>query len=204
MLAPLLALKSPQAKHPHELPRVEKVCCSATENRLLTHGKSEALPHRAALELLTGRKWSWVTARKSIAQWKQRRGDVSGLRCTLHGHHAMSFLERWIYIIGPQESTPKPWRGGAMKGKPPIRSFHFSVNMPKFTPEWDKTWEYFRALKAFNVAVVCKTPRDDVRLAAAMLSGLQVPGIGLHRYHRDEIKQRQLKARAEAGTLRSQ
>ena len=198
VLSPLLLLKSPASKHPHQLPTVEKIAISANENRLLTHGKTEAMPHRAAMELLTGRKWHWTVARKSVANFKQRKGDVTGTACTLKGHHAMSFLEKWIYILGPQESTPQPWKGGVLgKGKPEIRSFHFSVRMPKFAPEWDKSWEYFKALKAFNVAVVCKVPRGDVRLAASMLSGMQVPGIGWHGYHREDVKQAQLKWREE-------
>lgn len=55
-----------------------------------------------ALSEITGQKASKTTARKSIAGFKLREGDVVGLKVTLRGKRMNNFLKRLVEVVMPR------------------------------------------------------------------------------------------------------
>jgi large subunit ribosomal protein L5 len=84
-----------------QTPRVEKVIVSVGVGRMAKEkGKSELVADRLAK--ITGQKAVPRGAKKAIATFKTRLGDVVGYQVTLRGKRAQDFLNRLIHIALPR------------------------------------------------------------------------------------------------------
>jgi len=54
------------------------------------------------ISLISGQKPKWTKAKKAIAGFKLRQGDVIGVKATLRGKKAWQFLERLIRVAIPR------------------------------------------------------------------------------------------------------
>ncbi len=84
-----------------QTPRIEKVVVSVGVGRLSKEkGKNELVQDRLAK--ITGQKPIVRGAKKAIATFKTRIGDVVGYQVTLRGKRAEDFLNRLIHIALPR------------------------------------------------------------------------------------------------------
>lgn len=87
-------------KNVNQAPKVEKVVISVGTGRVDDKAKIALIQDRIAL--ITGQKASPRKAKKSIASFKLREGDVVGYQVTLRGKRMNDFLNKLIHIAIPQ------------------------------------------------------------------------------------------------------
>lgn len=84
----------------NQAPTVEKVVVSVGTGRVDDKAKIALIQDRLAQ--ITGQKPSPRPAKKSIASFKLREGEIIGYQVTLRGQRKMDFLNKLIHIALPQ------------------------------------------------------------------------------------------------------
>ena len=87
-------------KNVMQVPRVEKIIVSTGVGSLKDKKKLELIVDRLAK--ITGQAPAIRGAKKSIANFKLRVGDVAGYQVTLRGARMRSFLDKLIHIVFPR------------------------------------------------------------------------------------------------------
>src|SRR3989344_2083704 len=91
------------------------------------------------LAMITGQKPETRPARRSIAGFKSREGQVIGLRITLHGRRAHDFIRRIINIVLPRV---KDFRGLELSNVDDGGNLNFGIRehlvFPEISPEHSK------------------------------------------------------------------
>ena len=86
----------------HALPQVQKVIVNVGVNRSAVEGK-EAIEHIATIvSKITGQRPAFRPSRKSIANFKIRKGMVVGVMVTLRGERMEAFLDRLVSFVFPR------------------------------------------------------------------------------------------------------
>lgn len=83
-----------------QAPRIEKVVVSVGTGKVQDKQKIALIEDRLAQ--ITGQKPSPRPAKKSIASFKLREGDIIGYQVTLRGARMFDFLDKYINIALPQ------------------------------------------------------------------------------------------------------
>ena len=86
--------------NPMQAPKIEKVVVSTGIGKIDDRQKIALIQDRLAR--ITGQKASPKPAKKSIAQFKLREGDIVGYQVTLRGARMHTFLDKLIHIALPQ------------------------------------------------------------------------------------------------------
>jgi large subunit ribosomal protein L5 len=89
-----------------QAPRLSKVVVSIGTGKVQDKNKLSVIQERLAR--ITGQKSSPRPAKKSIASFKLREGDIIGYQITLRGARMYSFLDKLIHIALP---STKDFRG---------------------------------------------------------------------------------------------
>ena len=90
-------------KNAHSLPRIDRVIINAgVGRRVVSEGKKALEPVMVDLARITGQKPSMRAAKKSIATFKLREGQTTGIVVTLRGKRAEDFLTRLIRVALPR------------------------------------------------------------------------------------------------------
>lgn len=87
-------------KNVNQAPKVEKIVVSVGTGRVDDKAKIALIQDRLAK--ITGQKAAPRQARKSIASFKLREGDVIGYQVTLRGKRMIDFLNKLIHVAIPQ------------------------------------------------------------------------------------------------------
>ncbi len=87
-------------KNVMQVPRVEKIIVTTGVGSLKDKKKLELIVDRLAK--ITGQAPAIRGAKKSIANFKLRVGDVAGYQVTLRGARMRSFLDKLIHIVFPR------------------------------------------------------------------------------------------------------
>lgn len=83
-----------------QAPRIEKVIVSTGTGKVTDKGQMARIADRLAR--ITGQKASPRGAKKSIASFKLRQGDIIGYQVTLRGGRMFDFLEKLIHVALPR------------------------------------------------------------------------------------------------------
>jgi large subunit ribosomal protein L5 len=83
-----------------ETPRVEKIVISTGIGKIADAKKIELIQDRLAR--ITGQKGAPRGAKKSVASFKVREGDVVGYQVTLRGARMNDFLDKLIHVAFPR------------------------------------------------------------------------------------------------------
>ena len=83
-----------------QAPRITKVVVSTGTGKISDKQKIALIQNRLAR--ITGQKVASRSAKKSIASFKLREGDVVGYQATLRGARMYDFLEKLIHLALPQ------------------------------------------------------------------------------------------------------
>lgn len=87
-------------KNVMQTPRVEKIIVSTGVGKISDKGKIKLIEERLAK--FTGQKAAPRGAKKSIATFKLREGDVVGYQVTLRGKRMQDFLNKLIHVALPR------------------------------------------------------------------------------------------------------
>jgi large subunit ribosomal protein L5 len=85
--------------NPMQAPRIEKVIVSTGVGKIADKQKVALIEKRLAT--ITGQKASPRPAKKSIASFKLREGDIIGYQVTLRGSRMHDFLDKLIHVALP-------------------------------------------------------------------------------------------------------
>ena len=87
-------------RNPMQVPRLEKIVVSTGVGKVKEKDKIALIQDRLAR--LTGQKAAPRPAKKSIASFKTRKGDIVGYQVTLRGARMRDFFDKLVHIALPR------------------------------------------------------------------------------------------------------
>ena len=118
-------------KNRHEVPKIDKIIL----NMGLGEDASDGKKLKACLEdmsLITGQKPVITKFKKSISNFKTRKGSNAGLKVTLRSYKMYEFIDRLVNIALPRI---KDFRGLSVKGIDNSNNYSFGVKEHIIFPE---------------------------------------------------------------------
>ena len=144
----------------HEVPRLDKIIL----NMGLGEDASDGKKLKACLDdmaLITGQKPVITKFKKSISNFKTRKGSNAGVKVTLRSNKMYEFIDRLVNIALPRI---KDFRGLSTKGIDKSNNFSFGVKEHIIFPEvnFDKV-DKIRGLD-ITVVTTSKTKQGTIEL----------------------------------------
>ena len=136
------------------IPRMEKIVVSMGLGKAIQEKKRLEVAQKE-LAAITGQNPSICAARKSVSNFKLRKGMKTGLKVTLRGKRMYQFLERLIAIAIPRI---RDFRGLNPKGFDGRGNFSMGLTEQTVFPEVDPDKVEFQ--QGMNVTLVT-TARND-------------------------------------------
>ena len=153
-------------KNKLQAPRLVKVVISTGTGKIKDKKKVELIQDRLAK--ITGQKSAPRGAKKSIATFKVRKGDVVGYQITLRGGRMFDFLDKLVHIALPRS---RDFRGLSPKGIDSMGNMTLGVKEHTIFPETSD-----EDLKdVFGLAVIIVTTAKSKKEADAYLRHIGVP-----------------------------
>lgn len=153
-------------KNAMQAPRIEKVVISAGVGSIKDTKKVELVSDRLAK--ITGQKPAQRGAKKSVASFKIRAGDVVGYQVTLRGRKMRDFLDRLIHIAIPRM---RDFHGLPLSAIDEMGNYTLGIREHIIFPETSD-----EELKdVFGLSVTIVTTAKNKREAEAFLRHLGVP-----------------------------
>ena len=150
-----------------EIPKLEKIVINmgvgdATSNSKLIEAAVKDL------ELIAGQKPVVTKARKSIAGFKLREGQVIGAKVTLRGENMYNFMEKLIKVALPRVRDFRGVSKNAFDGK---GNYTLGIKEQIIFPEI----EYDQVLKVRGMDIVFVTTAKTNEEAFELLNGFGMP-----------------------------
>ncbi len=154
-------------KGTQQVPRIEKVVVSSCLKEATQDGK---VVERAVEELgqITGQKPVVTRAKKSIANFKLRKGMPIGCAVTLRRYHMYEFLNRLFNLVLPRF---RDFRGVSPKGFDGRGNYTLGIREQIVFPEID--YDKIDRVRGMNITIVTSARTDDE--ARGLLKQLGMP-----------------------------
>lgn len=149
-----------------QTPRIEKVIVSTGTGKIQDKQKIELIQDRLAK--ITGQKPAARPAKKSIASFKTREGDVIGYQVTLRGERMRAFLDKLIHVALPQT---RDFRG--LKVSAIDEMGNYTMGIPEHTIFPETADEELKDVFGFAVTIV--TTAKTKEEADALLRHIGLP-----------------------------
>ncbi len=161
------ALKEPMKyTNPMQSPRLSKVVVSVGVGSLKDKKKIELIADR--LSKITGQRAAPRGAKKAIAAFKTRLGDVIGFQITLRGTRMLGFLDKLFSVAIPRT---KDFRGFSKDAVDAVGNVTIGIKEHTIFPETPD-----EELKdVFGLAITIVTTAKTKKQAIAFLEHLGVP-----------------------------
>jgi large subunit ribosomal protein L5 len=153
-------------KNVMQAPQIEKVVIATGTGKIDDKNKLRLIEDR--LVRITGQKVSPRPAKKSIASFKLREGEIIGYQVTLRGTRMMHFLDKLIHIALPQT---RDFRG--LKVSAIDEMGNMSIGIPEHTIFPETASEEIRDVFGFAVTIV--TTAKTKAEAEALLRYIGLP-----------------------------
>lgn len=152
-----------------QTPKIEKVVVSVGVGKTLKQGNKDKVELIAKrLATITGQKPATRGAKKSIATYKTRIGDLVGYQVTLRGARMYDFLNRLIHVALPRT---KDFKGISASGLDEMGNYTLGIREHSVFPETAD-----EELKdVFGMAITIVTSAKDKKTARAYLEHLGLP-----------------------------
>ncbi|MCC6421915.1 MAG: 50S ribosomal protein L5 [Phycisphaerales bacterium] len=132
------------------VPRLEKIVISMGLGKAVTSGEKGKLEQaEKELAVIAGQRPVRCKAKKSVANFKVREGQETGLKVTLRGGRMYEFLDRLIALAIPRV---KDFRGLDPKGFDKAGNYNFGFNEQSVFPEVDVATVTFQ--QGMNITMV--------------------------------------------------
>jgi large subunit ribosomal protein L5 len=151
-----------------EVPRIEKIVVHVGWGKEAVEDPKSLEIVAQDLALITGQKPVITRARKSVAQFKLKKGTPIGLKVTLRKRRAYDFLERLINFALPRV---RDFRGLPKSGFDGRGSYNFGLNEHTAFPEIDID----KVQRVFGMDITIVTSAKNDELAYRLLSALGFP-----------------------------
>jgi large subunit ribosomal protein L5 len=149
-----------------QTPRLQKVVISTGVGKIADPKKIELIQDRLAR--ITGQKAAARGAKKSIASFKMRQGDVVGYQVTLRGARMRDFLDKLINVALPRM---RDFRGLSPKAIDEIGNITLGITEHTIFPETSDEDQR----DVFGLAVTIVTSAKTKEAAETFLRYLGVP-----------------------------
>lgn len=141
-----------QYKNLHEIPKIESIHLNlSTKDSLLDRKK--ILPFIAGLQILSGQKLRKTYAKKSIAGFKLRSGQLLGAAGTLRKSVMYNFLDKLFTIVFPKIRDFEGIQINDNKKTNSLKYISFSGASYLLYPELENHYELFESIKGFNITI---------------------------------------------------
>ncbi len=147
-------------------PRIKKLVISTGIGSIKDKKKIELIADRLAK--ITGQKAAPRSAKKSIATFKVREGDVVGYQVTLRGARMYDFLDKLVHIAFPRT---KDFRGITKKAVDNMGNYTLGIKEHTIFPETSD--EELKDVFGFAVTIV--TSSKDPKQTISFLTALGFP-----------------------------
>lgn len=149
-----------------QTPKIVKVVVSTGTGKIADKNKVKLIEDRLAK--ITGQKAAPRAAKKSIATFKLREGDIIGYQVTLRGQRMHDFLNKLIHVTLPRM---RDFRGIAANAIDEIGNITIGLREHTIFPETSD-----EELKdVFGLAITVVTTAKDKKEAAAFFKHLGFP-----------------------------
>lgn len=149
------------------LPRLKKITVSIGTGRNKDHDKHVA-GATEALRVITGQQPIQTKAKKAIAGFKLREGDVVGLQVTLRGPRMWDFLERLVAVALPRI---RDFRGLSRSSIDQQGGYSFGIKEHTVFPEIEEE----NMTTIYGLGIVLTTSADTKADGQALLEALGLP-----------------------------
>ena len=148
-----------QAKHNyanvHQIPRLEKIVVTTCMGK--QPDRKQAVEDAVAeIAKITGQKPAMTYARKSVANFKLREGEVLGARVTLRSTQMWEFLDRFINITAP---NIRDFRGLPTRSFDGRGNYAIGISDQSIFPEIEL--DQIKRNIGFDIIFVTTAPTDD-------------------------------------------
>ena len=148
-----------------EVPRLEKIVISMGLGKAVTSGEKGKLEQaEKELGVIAGQKPVRCKAKKSVANFKVREGQETGLKVTLRGGRMYEFLDRMISLAIPRV---KDFRGLSPTGFDKAGNYNFGFNEQTVFPEVDAAAVTFQPGMNVTMVTTARTPNEGRELLKA-------------------------------------
>ena len=139
------------------VPRLEKIVISMGLGKAVTSGEKGKMEQaEKELGVIAGQKPVRCKAKKSVANFKVREGQETGLKVTLRGNRMFEFLDRMITLAIPRV---KDFRGLDPNGFDKSGNFNFGFTEQTVFPEVDAAAVTFP--QGMNITMVTTADNPD-------------------------------------------
>jgi len=145
------------------VPRLEKIVISMGLGKAICVENNKAKMEQAEKELsvISGQKVVRCKAKKSVANFKVREGQDTGLKVTLRGTRMYEFLDRLITLAIPRV---KDFRGLNPTGFDKAGNFNFGFTEQTVFPEVDAATVTFQQGMNITMVTTARTPKEGREL----------------------------------------
>src|SRR3954467_1668036 len=150
------------------VPRVEKIVISMGLGKAVTAGEKGKMEQaEKELGIIAGQKPVRCKAKKSVANFKVREGQETGLKVTLRGNRMVEFLGRLITLAIPRV---KGFRGLAPNGFDKGGNYNFGFTEQTVFPEVDAAAITFQQGMNITMVTTAATPDEGRELRRRFVS----------------------------------
>lgn len=149
-----------------QAPKIEKVTVSTGVGAVTDKNKLKDVEEKIAL--ITGQKASVQPAKKSIATFKVREGQLSGYKVTLRGEAAKGFMDKLIHVALPRT---RDFRGLSKNSVDEMGNFTLGIKDNSIFPETSDQ----DVKEAFGLGVTIVTSSRTKEETLALLEFLGLP-----------------------------
>jgi len=144
------------------VPRLEKIVISMGLGKAVTAGEKGKMEQaEKELSVIAGQKPVRCKAKKSVANFKVREGQETGLKVTLRGNRMYEFLDRLITLAIPRV---KDFRGLAPNGFDKSGNYNFGFTEQTVFPEVDAAAITFQQGMNITMVTTANTPDEGREL----------------------------------------
>jgi large subunit ribosomal protein L5 len=155
-------------KNPFQVPRIEKVVINSCVPAQSSEAKQALEEAKAEIALITGQRAVETKAKKSISNFKLRKGQTIGAKVTLRGDRMYEFLDRFIRMALPRI---RDFRGISPKSFDGQGNYTIGVHDQTIFPEVEL--DKIKRNIGFDITIVTTAKTNDE--AKALLAELGVP-----------------------------
>jgi large subunit ribosomal protein L5 len=152
-------------KNKMQVPRLEKIVISMGLGKAVTSGEKGKMEQaEKELTVIAGQKPVRCKAKKSVANFKVREGQETGLKVTLRGNRMYEFLDRLITLAIPRV---KDFRGLNPEGFDKAGNYNFGFTEQTVFPEVDSAAVTFQQGMNITMVTTAGTPSEGRELLKA-------------------------------------
>ncbi len=155
-------------KNVNQVTKLDKIVVTSHVGYTQSERKTATEDAVEEISRITGQKPSVVYARKSVANFKVRAGEMVGARVTLRGNYMWEFLDRFIHITSP---NIRDFRGFSPKSFDGRGNYAAGVSEQSIFPEV----ELDKIKRNLGFDIIFVTTADNNEHGKALLDALGFP-----------------------------